>query len=292
MNSHPTVNELREAIDACRPDSADLALPEFARLAEAAERDPEVAAELARGQRFDGRLAEALDDVPVPEGLAERLLARMAPEYLKASVQSAVDSSQPAASAAAVSLPPTTEAPPSTEATPKDRSTRRGVLWRLAAAGSAALAVVAITLVAGPLAWGPTAPRVVSQQDLLVEVDGWMDPSANDNLAWRQMTAKVPAGFSRPTSVVVPPRQWRSFKTRAGDAAVAYDLSSVSGSPATLFVVATEARYPVGPLPYTTVPGATGGRQIAGWQTSTHLYLLVIDQGPPADQYLRRPSVG
>jgi hypothetical protein len=292
MNSHSSINELREAIDACRPGSADLALPELARLAEAAERDPEVAAELARGQRFDGLLAEALDDVPVPAGLADRLLARAAPEYLKASVQSAVASSESAVAAAAVSLPPTNDEASITEATPKHRSTRRGVLWRLAAVASAALAVLVIAWVAGPLAWGPTAPRVVSSQDLLVEIDGWMDPSAQGNLGWRQMTAKVPAGFSKPTSVVVPPRQWRSFKTGAGDAAVAYELSSVPGSRATLFVVATEARYPVGPLPFTTVPGATGGRQIAGWQSATHLYVLVIEQGPPAEQYLRRPSVG
>jgi hypothetical protein len=292
MNSHPTIHELREAIDACRPGSADLALPELARLAEAAERDPEVAAELARGQRFDGLLAEALDDVPVPAGLAERLLARAAPEYLKASVQSAVESSEPAAAATAVSLPPTAEATVANEATPQDRSTRRGLLWRLAVAGSTALAIVVIAFVAGPLAWGPSAPRVVSQQDLLVEVDGWMNAPAQGNLAWRPMTAKVPAGFSKPTSVVVPPRQWRSFKTGEGDAAVAYELSSVPGSRATLFVVATEARYPVGPLPFTTVPGATGGRQVAGWQSATHLYVLVIDQGPPVDRYLRRPSVG
>lgn len=280
MNPHPTISELREAIDACRPGSADLALPELALLAEAAERDPAVAAELARGQRFDGLVAEALDDVPVPAGLAERLLAGAASSRLSTAVQSAVEYAESSAAATAVALP-----------APADRSTRRSWLWRVAGAGLATLAVAVVALVAGPLTWRPATPGAATTQDLLAEVDAWMDASSAGHGAWRNMTAPVPTGFSHPSAVVVRPQQWRSFRTGAGEAAVAYDLST-TGSRATLFVVETKARYPVGPLPFTAVPGATGGRQVAGWQSATHLYVLVVDQGPAPDQYLRRPSLG
>jgi hypothetical protein len=278
MNPHPATSELREAIDACRPGSADLSLPEFARLAEAIERDPAVAAELARGQRFDGLVAEALDDVPVPAGLAERLLAKAASSRLSTAVHSATESAA-------------TEAAAGELATPADRSSRRRWLWRVAGAGLATAAVAVLAVFAGPLAWGPATPRKVSTQDLLAEVDTWMNSSSQDNAGWQKMTTRAPAGFSRPSAVIRPPRQWLSFKTGGGDAAVAYDLSA-AGSRATLFVVETKARYPVGPLPYSTVPGATGGRQIAGWQSPTHLYVLVVDQGRTPDEYLRRPSVG
>jgi hypothetical protein len=289
MKPHSAINELREEIDACRPGSADLALPGLARLADAAQSNPEVAGEIARSQRFDGLLAEALDDVPIPAGLAERLLARAASQRLQASVEAALVSADPAATSATVSLAPATES--ADLAASPERPTRRRVLWRFAVAGSVALAMAAIALVVGPFVWGPAVPRVVSQQDLLAEAGVWMDQSAAGNVVWRKATEKAPEGFAKPTAVVVKTQKWRSFRTGTGDAAVAHDLS-VGNTRATLFVVATTARYPVGPLPFTTVPGATGGRQIAGWQSSTHLYVLVIEAGPAPEQYLRRPSLG
>jgi hypothetical protein len=66
-----------ERLDAVRPGSDDLALPDLAEAGEVLLRDSEVAAEFERRQALDVRIAAAMHDVPVPTGLKERLLAQL-----------------------------------------------------------------------------------------------------------------------------------------------------------------------------------------------------------------------
>ena len=67
-----------EAIEACRPGSNDLSDPGLAFLATELAARAELDDAYERLQRLDAMLAVAFKDVPVPEGLGQRILARLA----------------------------------------------------------------------------------------------------------------------------------------------------------------------------------------------------------------------
>ena len=91
---------LLERIDACRPGSADLQEPELAPLAGEVAVAGEARELYERVGAWDRAIGEALEDVRVPGGLSDRLLARLAAE------QAAVSS--PACAESDVSLAPST----------------------------------------------------------------------------------------------------------------------------------------------------------------------------------------
>src|SRR4029453_1010408 len=141
------IDQLREQIDACRTGGDDLHSPDLGELAQAigeggAPADPAIVNEFDRSQRFDRAVVSALQDIAVPAGMLERLLAkttaaadRLRAEILAPAIDAAVNS--PAGA-------PTTTVPaaPAT-ATPAMLSRR----WMLAsvvavAAGIAGLAFV------------------------------------------------------------------------------------------------------------------------------------------------------
>ena len=67
-----------ERLDAVRPGSDDLALPELAEAAALLRRDPAIAADFRRRQDWDASIATALRDVPVPAHLRQSLRAALA----------------------------------------------------------------------------------------------------------------------------------------------------------------------------------------------------------------------
>src|SRR5690349_742033 len=69
--------KLAELIDCCRR-AEDLTLPELHELAAAAQADPAVDRRLKKSLRIDAIVGQSIRDVPVPEGLEERLLASIA----------------------------------------------------------------------------------------------------------------------------------------------------------------------------------------------------------------------
>ncbi len=66
-----------EALEACRPGSEDLSDPVMASLVSQMAASRELDDLYERLQKFDASLASAYQDVPVPEGLAERILAHL-----------------------------------------------------------------------------------------------------------------------------------------------------------------------------------------------------------------------
>ena len=65
---------IRESIDSCRPESADLDLPEFDALRDAVRRDATQKRIFERSQAFDAAVGEQIRSVEIPAGLVNRLL--------------------------------------------------------------------------------------------------------------------------------------------------------------------------------------------------------------------------
>ena len=79
MGEKPIHDErILEAIEACRPGIDNLADADFAHLATAIAADPELEDLYERLQAVDTRVAAAMHDVAVPEGLARRLTDQLA----------------------------------------------------------------------------------------------------------------------------------------------------------------------------------------------------------------------
>jgi hypothetical protein len=238
----------REPIDACRPGSADLALPALADLARAVESDPAIAAKLARSQRFDVAASAALHDVPMPAGLLERLEAKLAE----------VDDASDTESTGEVSLPPAAA-----------QSGRRTLLV-------AALALAAVTLLAvGATLW-PRSGRNVTNEQLVGMASGWnrqVDPAKWTNVG----KTPAPAGFAVPVEVRAA-TQWQSFATPDGQRGVVYNLTTGLRPSARLYVISSRDNYNLPTTPYRKLKGTSGGVAIGAWQAGGLLYVVVVDE--------------
>jgi hypothetical protein len=248
-------NKIREQIDACRPGSSDLTAPALAELAQAVSRDPAIAAELARSQQFDASARAALNDLPVPTGLAERLIA-------------AIESNSPAAE---LSLPPS--AADIANASPRGFAITRRRL--LVAGGSLALA--SLIAVSAYRTWR-ASHRLVGQDELADTASRWVRSPATN--AW---TSARPAGIALDSAVAVSPRQWRLLSRSElpewSASVTAVDLASPR-SKAILFVVRSPARFAVPSAPTTTsLLPFTGGFKAIAWQRhGAPLYILVVEE--------------
>lgn len=205
---------------------------------------------------FDEKLATALLDVPVPEGLAQRLLERL-------------DKEEPAVRGE--------------EATP---GRHRWVLSR------SSFLVLGLSLAASVLVavWlGMHRGEAVSPQFALDEAIRWFDAGTDQRgtlLAERPAPADYP--FSQAVFQVRAVR-WRpvdGFLDRQG---VIYDLPGPAGTAASLYVVEAETatEFDAAPAVY---PFTTAGCCASAWREGRLLYVLVV-QGNPATYraYLNLP---
>jgi hypothetical protein len=230
---------IREAMEACRPGSDDLADPAMAFLAEKLAADPELAEAFGRLQLIDASVAEAFRDVPVPEGLADRINARLAAvrNGQKAAAEAPqagevlafeVASSEPVSSDRVSSEPDRSE--PVAWATP--RLSRR---WVLAGAGSL---VAAASLVLG--VWlASRGPQVRELQEVCDAARSLFDADPN---AMGELVAKVepPAAYPLGPDFDVskfPAVRWRRISNLAGCKGVVYDLGEPGAPRAALYVV-------------------------------------------------------
>src|SRR3954452_18334797 len=69
-----------EGIEACRPGSDDLSSPELSDIARRVDADPSVKAAYENVQAWDLVIQNGMENVAVPQQLAERLLARLQAE--------------------------------------------------------------------------------------------------------------------------------------------------------------------------------------------------------------------
>ncbi len=266
-----------ELIEACRPASDDLEDPLLAPLAEQLAANPELADLFERLQHLDASLAEAFRDVPLPDGLEDRITTRLAAVR---NGRKATTEDQPASESRAGE--PVTQAPE-----PRRRFSRR---WLLAAGAVAAVAASLVLAIVVP----DRAPPVLDRDEVLKAAKA-------DFENWIAQGQPFDNGEPRPDYPLsrdiaprrVPQTRWRSIDHFLGCRGVAYDLSLPRrGAPhATLYVL--RATVPgLDSVPPSRPSSETGGRSVAAWQTGDLLYVLVVEGGRrPYQSFLLRLTV-
>ncbi len=260
MNQRPTI---REQMDACRPDSDDLHMPEHA--ADLAElhgslpENAEVRGEWERIQQSDRVIRSGMQDVSLPAGLEARLLAAVQaaqPEPL-AGVEQAIQQEAPLADHQMAS---------------PARVNRR---WLMTVIGG--LATTAALVLVGIFA----SQRYYQQDDkidkdqLAAQVEDWLRVADPKAMAW---AAKTDASVFPKGSIRGRVAHSGSITSSQGKIVV-YDVTLPgSSSRATLLVIPTAQQYPVNAFPATTV-SISGGLSVGAWQKNGVLYVLAVRTG-------------
>jgi hypothetical protein len=263
---------LLEAIEACRPGSEDASEPAMAFLAAGLAADPQLAELYQKIQKADGAVGEAFQDVPVPDGLAERILARLK-----------TPAGQGAPGEPAPPAGPTPD--PIASAPPRRRMRRR---WLLAVGSVGALAGAA-ALVAVFLF--PRQPnRVYSPAEIRQLASDLFEQQQDAFGTGPLVDAEPPPGHLPYSADVVQraQRRWRwvDLLERRG---LAYDITLADGKRATLYVV----RCQVGDLPRELPPRpafTSGRRSTSAWQEGELLYVLVVDGNARTYHRFREPG--
>jgi hypothetical protein len=260
-----TGQPILEALEVLRPGHNDLADPDLAhpilaQAAQAIDEDPRLAARLARIAHTDEQLASVFPEVPVPAGLEERLLARLA-----TSEPLTGDAEQPTLSS---------------------RFVKSRLLWASVAAVAASIAV-AIYL------WPQVVqPDPMSPSSLLSQAIAHFNSEVGVS-GTSVAEQSPPAEFAASSDVRhVTTARWRKIEDFVGSPAVAYDLTGGPGEVATLYV----ARRKLAKLEMVTLPTpqpwlATGGVSATCWQDVDMLYVLVVEGGQEQyDAFVRQPG--
>jgi hypothetical protein len=253
---------LVKAIEACRPQGDDLSQPELAFFAIRLAASAELKNVVGRVQETDAAIGRVFRDVPAPNGLSDRLLARLA-EARQASPPAAI-----------------TEVP-----------TRR--LRRPLTAAALLATVLAASIL---LIFLPSLRRhAVSLAEIQARVMARFQTEL-DERPTGQLLSSVAAPRNLPPSqdlVALPGMRWRELPGLLGGRTIAYDMTVPGGTRATLYVVRPPSglsSLPSGPPP--TPTPMTQGRSIAAWKKATPsgdlLYVLAVDGGTSSYRSLLR----
>lgn len=280
-DSRPEDERLLEAIDVCRPGSDDHQLPETAFLGKLLDREPARQRLFERVQRLDATIEQAIDRVPVPAGLEDRLLAALAAARETALAESGklVAESQfvdaPGTEIDSAASSPQEAYAPSVRPPLRRRTSRR--VWLVSGLATAAALLVGY--------WFWPANEYTHEAVMAFGQDYFSTDMAQ--AAWGTgtplATKQPPAGYrlSRFVNARANP-QWRSIKSFLGRNGIAYDLQ-LGDTRATLYVVKV-AGTPKAPhiLPGASQaplrhPASSGVRPTDAWTESGFLYVLVVD---------------
>jgi hypothetical protein len=257
--------EVYDAIEVCRPGSDDISDPSLAFLAAELAANPELDKRYEQLQRLDRRIAKAFSNVPVPVGLADRILAFLALSQIEEPIRIAE-------AEAALAGPAASE---ETRATRRRRSRR----WLLVTGGAlaAAAAILVMVLVGSPSA------RPMTRETVIQAATDQFTHALETSVQGQLISATGPPNaypYSRDL-VNLPNIRWRWISNFLGRSGVAYDLIGPGRTRATLYVVQGAGAGLPG-VPAKPVSSAATGRQlsVAAWQTGGLLYVLVVNGGP------------
>jgi hypothetical protein len=276
MDDHEPLepHDLLERIDACR-DSDDLRDEPFASLAAELAADSRKQAIWNSVRQLDQAVVEAMDQVPVPTDLQERLLAALA-------AGGSLDETP-----ASGNIAPAAEDQPQEEPAPAARSrfSRRQWLWTAASVATAA-SVGGVGVVASRYWLG----QQLSPSRVLDETIAFYSQEVPEALETRQPPPRS-LPFSSAISRNVRYLGWRrvnNFLGRPNLDGVAHEMT-YRGAAGTLYVVpASIDSLKTWPL---TMPDATtAGRSMSVWQGRNVMYVLVVDGGAQAYRGFVRQS--
>lgn len=309
---------LLRQMDACRPGSDDHLLPEMADLNNELTQSPEIQRQFHRLQRLDERLLEALDDVPVPSNLADRLLSALAQpvqsvettsaatvttevepptdttstplaETVTAALQSAAEESAEGVRAAASEshevvavVAPAATAEPVESAQPARAGERSQYTRRALVWGLLSASALAASLLLVFTGSQPTldVARVEEEARLrAAELQATPQPWQRSALEDKQQV---------PSSVRANSQGWQELSF-LGQPAVAHQLTRR----ATLLVIElpNDQRVVETQIPPARPRPATEGYMLATWQSQRTLYVLVVQGGEADyDHLIRQPQ--
>lgn len=259
----------RELIDALLPqteggDDCGLAAAELEELRAAMAQDPRFAAEMRRVQAWDRQLSPALDDVPIPAGLADRLLAAVRAEVPQTETSTIIAPAKPAGGVS-----------------------RRRALWGIGiVAGIAASLLLAIFLRPSPTIYLESAALLDEiRQELPALSDQWLTELASASPATHPVDDLALAASAR---------RWQSIDTSLDHQAVVYDLALPGRKRAMLIVMKRErVESDLPSLPARGPLSNTEGVCLGAWQRDGLIYVLVVE-GTPArfGSFLKEFSTG
>jgi hypothetical protein len=244
----------RDEIEACRPGSRDIDEPEMSQLADALSHDSRVRLQYETVQRLDARVKDAFADVPVPAGLADRLLAGL---------------NQPSPKETA------SEVVPLSLSANRDRFiSRRRMIVSVAAA---------ILLSAG--IWLLRSPSVPTGGEVTSEAAQWFTQLAD---LW-QPIAQAPADLALPSAIAGDPRGWQSVAKTIARKGIVYRLTQGAEGRAVLYVLSAKRAGLSATLPLNP-QSSTGGLSIGAWQSQGLVYVLVVEGDQRAYRRFLRPG--
>lgn len=262
-----------EALEACRSGHDELEPEDRDFVARYFAANPEAKQEFRSRIRLDRRIAEAFQDVDLPGGLQERVIAALASGESEPEVPlSAVSALGGRVSADGVGDAEQAEAPPAPMG-------RRTVSRRWALLGGLAATAAAVLLLA--VGWQLSRPVDYTGSDIhalaieyFVNEQNDRHPAESGRLLGEMAP---PADYVPPADVRTTPRtRWRSVAGFLGHRAVAYDLASRGGHRATLYVVRLRVADDLPDAPPPTPVLRTGGCSTAAWASGQRLFVLVV----------------
>jgi hypothetical protein len=268
MIDDPLPSDARSALEACRADHQDERLPEIA--ATLANIPPERVAKARRSiEGVDRAVTRAIQQAPVPEGLAERVMARITIAQQPAAYSQAPSPRQ--GDELLLSIGPTDIRPADELATPAGGRRIRRSSMMLVACGSFALAA---TILIAFLAWPRGTVDLANVQSQAIEFyDSYQHRAAANDDALPTALGGVAA------DKVIGWHRVELFR-RSG---YGYDLAN-RRTKGTLYVLPLGSW--LGPklsgLNAVPVPQSTSGATVAAWTDGTHAYILVVKGGRPA----------
>ncbi|HET6882980.1 MAG TPA: hypothetical protein VFI31_22615 [Pirellulales bacterium] len=263
MNHEPLQSDVISAIEACRPGQHDERLPEVAE-ALAAVPAARLAEVRRRVERLDRSLAAAVQQAPVPAGLADRILAQLA----AADEQAAIEQREGDGRLAAAEHPDEDAASLDPEPLQEQRSgSIRRWLKTSAWAGLALAASLLIALAVWPRETLDVADVHARARELYQTDDHRLDLSAE--------APPTPLGGVAPNSVA----GWRPIEFLGRDG-YAYELDNRRAK-ATLYVVPLQSWFGprLGGLGTVPTPQSTSGATVAAWTAGAQVYVLVVNGG-------------
>ncbi len=244
-----------EAIEACRPGRDDVSDPALADVLAELAANPELAKLYERLQQLDANLGSAFRNVPVPNGLDQRLLARVEQARDK-NVPLHAEEEERFGTATATAIRP-------------KRLSRRRVLAAGGAVVAAAVLVIAATVYYNSQ---PYSEASVLEDSVAFFQDESEDESLNSGKLLDHSPPPKAYPFSRSVGRV-PQMRWRSIGKFLGRSGIAYDLQVCDR--ATLYVV-RQTVPGLGTKPPLRPQKDTGGFSAAVWQEGKLLYVLVL----------------